>query len=161
MAVRAIVYRDGKVLAVRHREHPERWATVGGGLEAGEDLVSGLRREVIEETGVEPVVDRLLFVQQYYDSEHDCERLEFLFLVTNSEDFLDIDRSATTHGELEIEEYAFIDPKAENLWPKFLGEVDLGRYVSEVLPVVPLTLRRGNTFSPSASPFELNSRNRS
>ena len=51
-------------------------------LEMGESLLDGLRREMIEETGVKPEIGKLLFVQQFADtnssSKHgDCEQLEF------------------------------------------------------------------------------------
>jgi len=45
---------DGRVLLVRHADAPERWGTPGGGHEAGEDFAATARREVREETGVDP-----------------------------------------------------------------------------------------------------------
>jgi ADP-ribose pyrophosphatase len=135
VVVRAVIYKDGKVFAVRHKSSPNHWSTPGGGLEDGEDLVYGLKREIIEETGVTPIIDRVLFVQQFYHYGYNNERLEFFFLVKNTNDFLIIDKSQTTHGDYEIEEYAFIDPKTENFLPEFLQDIDFGEYTKKIRPV--------------------------
>ena len=44
--------RDGKVLLVNHRKL-KRWLPVGGHIEAGEDPMQALRREVREEVGLD------------------------------------------------------------------------------------------------------------
>ncbi len=44
--------RDGKVLLVNHRKL-KQWLPIGGHIEAGEDPVQALRREVREEVGLE------------------------------------------------------------------------------------------------------------
>ena len=51
--VRAFLLADGKVL-LAHRRPPDRvWATVGGKCESGESFESALKREIVEELGVE------------------------------------------------------------------------------------------------------------
>ena len=54
----------------------------------GEGLLDGLRREMIEETGVKPEIGKLLFIQQFAESGEQSahgpnEQLEFFFLITN------------------------------------------------------------------------------
>lgn len=52
---------DGRVLLARHTyAYSHLWAMVGGVVEPGEPLDVAARREVLEETGLEVVVDRLI-----------------------------------------------------------------------------------------------------
>lgn len=139
VAVRGIIYKNGKLLCQRlkvYREHDrDFWCTPGGGLNIGEPLEEGLHREMVEETGITPKVGRLLFVQQFTE-DGKKEQLEFFYLIENPDDYEKIDLSATTHGELEVEHVDFVDPKKETVLPAFLQTVDLGLYVSTVQPVL-------------------------
>lgn len=138
--VRAIIRKDGKLLAVKHRSDERGEATYyavpGGGLDPHESLVAGVKRELREELGVEAEVGRLLFIQQFpserggYDEE-----LEFFFEVTNVYDFLNIDISNTSHGH-ELAVCEFIDPAKETLYPVFLQSVDFASYLSRAAPTL-------------------------
>jgi ADP-ribose pyrophosphatase YjhB (NUDIX family) len=136
VCVRGIIYRDGKIFGQQLKAHSDYdfWCTPGGGLDPDEPLLDGLHREMIEETGVAPKIGRLLFVQQFIDG--DREFLEFFFHIENAADYENIDLSATTHGELEIAHYGFIDPTAENLLPAPLQTIDYEKYIGSVQPVV-------------------------
>lgn len=129
IAVRGIIFKDGKILA-QQTKRPEGeevydyWCTPGGGLEAGESLHEGLHREMIEETGIAPRIGKLLFIQQY-GNRAEQEFLEFFFHIENAEDYGEIDLAATTHGELEIENVEFIIPSRQNLLPAFLQTQDM------------------------------------
>lgn len=132
--VRAIVWRDGKLLAVKHKNkdgsETEYWAIPGGGLDPQEGMQEGVAREVFEEIGVKAVVGKLLFTQQFMSRRRDYEEeLEFFFQVEDSKYFDSIDLAATSHGLDEIAEVAFIDPKAEYILPSFLSEVDIQSYI--------------------------------
>lgn len=92
---------------------------LGGGLDEGEALIDGIEREMLEETGIKPVVGSLLYIQQFTHGEKDY--LEFFFHITNNEDYLNIDLSKSTHGLEEIEEIGFIDPTGTKILPEFLA----------------------------------------
>jgi len=133
VTVRGIVLHEGKLLCVRlkpYKDHLRRdnsyWCLPGGGLNEGESLVAGVEREMVEETGITPVVGNLLFVQQFTFEEKDY--LEFFFHITNSEDYLHIDLTNTTHGMEEIEEIGFVDPTATRILPEFLKAEPLDSY---------------------------------
>ena len=139
VAVRGIVYKDGKLLCQQltayRRDNRDFWCTPGGGLDMGEPLEAGLRREMIEETGINPKIGRLLFVQQFSE-DGKKEQMEFFFLIENPEDYETIDLAATTHGELEIDRVEFIDPTTNIVLPAFLQKIDLQKYVGTVQPVL-------------------------
>jgi hypothetical protein len=88
---------------------------------------------MIEETGVAPKIGKLLFIQQFNDGKR--EQLEFFFHVENAEDYETIDLAATSHGEIEVSNYGFIDPTTEVVLPKFLATLDIASYIDGNLPV--------------------------
>ena len=112
------------------------WCTPGGGLEMGESLLDGLRREMIEETGIKPTIGKLLFIQQFTDtnpsSKHGVtEQLEFFFAITNWRDYQHVNLEKTSHGVEEVVDCGFIDPKTTRILPRYLTEVDLNWLVNE------------------------------
>src|SRR5260221_11213106 len=127
IAVRGIIMLGDKLLCVRLKpykgstrsQNSDFWCLPGGGLEDGETLIDGIVREMVEETGIKPVVGKLLYVQQY--NHGDNEFLEFFFHITNVDDYTNVDLSKASHGEEEIAEIAFIDPKSVRVLPEFLS----------------------------------------
>jgi ADP-ribose pyrophosphatase YjhB (NUDIX family) len=138
IAVRGIIFKDGKLLCQKltayRRDNRDFWCTPGGGLDIGEQLEDGLRREMIEETGIDPKIGRLLFMQQFSE-DGKKEQMEFFFLIENPEDYMAINLEETTHGVLEIEQVEFINPKTEVVLPAFLQTIDLDHLTSVVEPV--------------------------
>lgn len=130
LAVRGIVVHDGKLLCVKLKPYSgalggDYWCVPGGGVDPGEPIIDALHREMIEETGVEPQIGNLLYVQQFTRKKDAEEEVEFFFEITNAHDYLAVDLSKTTHGLEEIEEIAFIDPAANTVKPTFLSEESL------------------------------------
>jgi 8-oxo-dGTP diphosphatase len=61
---------DGDVLLLR-RASNDRWDVPGGRLGASEDVVSGLRREVREETGLDVTVDEPIYTDAWETDDGD------------------------------------------------------------------------------------------
>lgn len=141
ISVRGIVLHENKLLCVKLKTYQgslrtkkeDFWCLPGGGLDAGETLLGGIEREMLEETGVMPRVGKLLYVHQF--QSHDSDHVEFFFHITNSQDYLNIDLANSTHGEQEIEEIAFIDPRQNYILPTFLSTEQLPEHAAGNNPV--------------------------
>ena len=144
ITVRGVIVNDGKLFSVKHLR-PEGyskdfWCTPGGGLEEGETLEDGVRRELLEETGIKAIIGRLLIVYQFNKpaeapfQEKEC--LEFFFHVENSDDFNEIDLSATSHGLVEISKADFINPSTVDFRPAFMKDLDITELLTKNSPVI-------------------------
>lgn len=131
ITTRGIIYKNGKIFAQKLKRGEgtaDFWCTPGGGLDPSESLHDGLVREMIEETGVSPEIGKLLYVQQYRE-ENGREYLEFFYNITNVDDYETIDLTSTTHGEIEVAEYGFVDPAKEVVLPEFLQNANIAKAI--------------------------------
>ena len=112
--VRAIIYKDSKLLAVKHK-HGDNishyYAVPGGGLDPQESLIDGLARELHEE-------------------------LEFFFAIKNPDNFTNINLENTSHGIKELAVCEFVDPASVTLYPEFLQSIDLADYINNDRPAL-------------------------
>ena len=138
--VRAIIYKDGKLLAVKHKHGEDishYYAVPGGGLDPQESLIDGLARELHEETGIDAVIGNLLFIQQFPSARAGyAEELEFVFAVKNPDDFININLESTSHGAEELAVCEFVDPASVTLYPEFLQSIDLACYANNDRPTL-------------------------
>lgn len=67
VGVKAVIVRDDRLLVVAYDDQTGfHYNLPGGGVEADETIIEGLRREVREETCAEVVVGPLLLVSEYH-----------------------------------------------------------------------------------------------
>lgn len=69
-SVYGVIKDENGALLVRDRSSDEKWDIPGGGLEEGEDLMTALRREMLEETKLEIVGEPekiCEFTEYFYD----------------------------------------------------------------------------------------------
>ena len=99
---------SGLMLCVRLKKYPDFWCLPGGTLDAGEDYVTAVKRECIEELGIAPELGNPVYVQQIFENS-EMILDEIGFAVKNYSEFEDFDLTKTSHGAIEIEEAAFID----------------------------------------------------
>lgn len=114
---KAVILNDnGEVLLLKRSQtddsRPGDWDFPGGGIEDGEEITSGIAREIDEEANivVEPKEVRLLYAatQFYEDSNESVTRLLFLAKTASSQVKL----------SFEHEEYRWVSPeRALELFP--------------------------------------------
>jgi len=140
LAVRAIIVHDGKLLCSRAKPYSpavdtNAWGVPGGGIDYGESLLPALKREIIEELGIKPVIGNLVFIQQFINKLSRIEQLEFFFYIKNPSDYLNIDLPKTSHGHLEIAEVKFINPTMYPILPRFLAVEPLDKLVNRPVKI--------------------------
>ena len=104
---RAVIIHENKLLVVRHGEDVDFAALPGGHLELGEDVKECLNREIIEELGVQPVIGRLLYINNFI--VENTQTVEFIFEVTNPSDYIGCEKLERSHAS-EIFEMHWISP---------------------------------------------------
>ncbi|MCK4327244.1 MAG: NUDIX domain-containing protein [Candidatus Diapherotrites archaeon] len=102
-----IVNTDGKVLLASSPKWHGEWIVPGGHVELGETLEHALKREIMEEVGIEIEVVRLLKVQDFINDPSFHKKKHFVFL-----DFL----CRFVSGEpkvdgIELTEYKWLTPE--------------------------------------------------
>lgn len=112
---------EGKLLLVKHSEDADFTALPGGHLEWGEDIKECLRREIVEELGVEPEIGRLLYINTFIDGET-TQPIEFFFEVKNGHQYADTEKLTRTHAH-EISAIIWASPDDDIIiLPKKFGE---------------------------------------
>jgi len=74
VALKAIIIYENKALIIQ-RSYGDvigsgSWEFAGGKLEFGEDLETGLKREIMEEVGLEVRIERLLYASTFQSKEN-------------------------------------------------------------------------------------------
>jgi len=114
--VKILLVHQSNILLVRLTYYPNTWTFPGGGVRKGETLESAVRRECIEEVGIEPTVLRLL---NTLDFEHEYKK----------------DEVAVFLSELENNITPTIDGKeiAEAKWFSLDGLPKMGKNAKKIL----------------------------
>lgn len=106
LKVRGVIIHDRKLLIVKHIG-TGFMALPGGHLKYREDIISCLKRELIEELGVIPEIGRLLYINTFIEKSN--EYVEFFFEVKNGKDYLNIEGLERTHAR-ELTEILWVSP---------------------------------------------------
>lgn len=105
---RGVIVHDGKLLTVEHAGKEGMLALPGGHLEWGEDLKSGLERELVEELGILPVIGPLLYIHTF-TQDTGVQTVEFLFRIENAAAYLDYETTSRSHA-FELSSVAWVLP---------------------------------------------------
>jgi ADP-ribose pyrophosphatase YjhB (NUDIX family) len=130
---RGVIIYQGKLLVVKHEPNSPYYALPGGHMDYGETPMDCIKREIVEELGIEPVVGRLFYNNIFEQKDANKHSLELMFEITNGEDFANLEkiRNLQRSHAFEIEEVTFVGKDEEiDLRPKFAWEDFVaGRFV--------------------------------
>lgn len=125
IAVDAVVEQAGQLLLIEYDDAQlgRHWGLPGGGVEPGERIHDAVRREVLEETGAQVVVGRLLLVNEYdptgaggrYTEEHE---LRLLFHCTLLDDRPLIEPSLPDPAQIGVGWVALADLRQLPFFPQ-------------------------------------------
>ncbi len=105
-AVGALIYNDkGEILLVQGPKFADYWNLVGGHIEVGETAADALRREVMEEVGLEINNVEFLYWSDAINPEFFHKKIHFIFL-----DFIAQYSSGEVKTNEEINNYIWIHP---------------------------------------------------
>ncbi len=117
---RAVIVYNNKLLVVKHAPSSSFYSLPGGHLEYAENIHDAMKREIIEELGIEPQIGRLLYVNNFIEEVK--QSIEFFFEITNPESFLDTENLSGTH-RFELSEICWVDKNDNpNILPKSIQE---------------------------------------
>ncbi len=108
VGVGAVAIANGRVVLVRRRFEPlaGQWSLPGGGLEVGETIAAGVRREVGEETGLDVDVGPL--VEIFEPILHDADgRIRHHYVIL---DYLCRVRRGTPAAGSDVDDVVLADP---------------------------------------------------
>ncbi len=105
---RGIILHQDKLLAVHFTPELERCCLPGGGLEVGETVEDAMIREIQEELGITPHLWGIYAVHELIKPQEEIHYIEFIYHITNPQDFLDADFSTASHAH-EMHEVLWLD----------------------------------------------------
>ncbi len=106
-SARAIIPYKNQYLVVRNSTSDNFWCLPGGKIESGELVSKAIERELVEETGVKPVIGVLLFIHQFKTASG-YTLPSFLFHIKNGQDYYEAELERATHAH-ELAEITFKD----------------------------------------------------
>lgn len=114
-SAKALIIKDGKMLAVKVRDEEDEWYIMpGGGQEVGETLSEAVCREVAEELGVLVECTELLFVVEGVQGER-FHRIDLVFRCKYIGEIQD----AVLHGDTNQVGYDWLDIGSLNTQPLY------------------------------------------
>ncbi len=137
---RVLLERDGRILLVRHAKRKQQafWCLPGGNADPGESVVAAARRELMEETGVEVVVEGAVLILDGPDAYTDDGGAVEVILRGR---IVEGEPGPTDHAGdpyLDQIEWWALDDLPEGFRPSALAALLTAAGSADALPLIPL-----------------------
>jgi 8-oxo-dGTP diphosphatase len=127
-SVKAIIIRHDRLLVIKYVDPDGEWFSLpGGGQEAGETLHQALRRECLEELGIEIEIGLLRYIREYIGANHefadhdsDAHQVEFLFICSITPPLQEMNMLKPDFGQVDITWLPIDKLTSYRLYPKFI-----------------------------------------
>jgi 8-oxo-dGTP pyrophosphatase MutT (NUDIX family) len=127
-SVKAIIIQSGRLLTIKYVDNDGEWFTLpGGGQEAGETLHQALRRECLEELGIEIEIGLLRYIREYIamnhefaDHDSDTHQIEFIFTCSIATSLPEMSMIKPDPGQVGISWLPVEGLTSYRLYPKFI-----------------------------------------
>ena len=111
--VGALIFNpEGKLLLVKTHKWKGKYTIPGGHVELGEGLLDALKREILEETGLELIKSKFLCYQEFIYDESFYEKRHFIFF-----DFICYVNNGQVQLNNEAQEFVWVDIKEAYSYP--------------------------------------------
>lgn len=121
---------EGNVLMIQTHKWSDKWGIPGGKVKWGEDLVDGLKRETLEETGL--VIDNIEFITVQEAIKSPVFYKEAHFILVNYTAKADGMKPGVNLND-EAEDYAWVSPElAYNMDINEYTKVLLQKYLEKI-----------------------------
>jgi 8-oxo-dGTP diphosphatase len=123
LSASGIIFQHDNVLLVRYKDQKAGFLVgPGGGVFPEEDLYSGLKREVLEETGLIVTPGRMLLVEDLLTSKYRVIKIWFLCSIAGGE--IIETEEARIEGIVDVNWYTRSQIENEIVYPEILKNVD-------------------------------------
>ncbi len=124
VSVRAVIVQDKKILIVNGDGAGDFWCTPGGRLDYGEDLKSGIKREVYEETGLTVNVGDAFAVSEFVLEKNTFHNVDIFFRCEVAGGEITQDWKDTGGPVIDRRFVTLVELQNFNVFPRWLKDGD-------------------------------------
>lgn len=138
-----IIFDQDKVLLVRYQNTKSSFLVgPGGGVLPEEDLLAGLKREVLEETGLHVKPGKIVLIEDLLTNKYRIIKIWFLCTLVAGQ--ICETEEAKIEGITEVAWFSKDQLKHETVYPEILKNVDWNNFVSNKFETQYLPLKNAN-----------------
>lgn len=132
-----IIFEGDKVLLVRYQDEQSNILVgPGGGVLPEEDLLTGLKREVDEETGLQVKPGKIILIEDLLASKYRVIKIWFLCSLIGGK--LQVTEEAKIEGITEVGWFSKAQLMHETVYPEILKTVDWKKFLEFEAHYLPL-----------------------